>query len=76
MTIRSKWKMSEERRLSEGSREFSFQPVYSNDPKHENKAYWDATPQGTFKMIITNKDAWVFEFGKEYYLDISEAPAS
>lgn len=49
--------------------------VYSADPNHENKAFWDASPGGNFKLswINTNVD---FEVGKEYYLDITEAPES
>jgi hypothetical protein len=49
-------------------------PVYSPDPDHENKAFWDATPGGTIQMYITNKSAFAgFELGKEYYVDFTPA---
>ena len=72
-TIRAKFKLDEVRITSQQFRQFEFSPVYSNDPNHENKAFWDATPNGKLVLGITNKSAWVFEHGKEYYLDITEA---
>lgn len=50
---------------------YKFAAVYSNDPNHENKAFWDATPSAELSMTITNADAQVFELGQEYYLDFS-----
>ncbi|HQT97979.1 MAG TPA: hypothetical protein PK416_08895 [Thermodesulfobacteriota bacterium] len=51
-------------------------PVYSEDPNHENKAFWDATPSGTIEMNINNPKAFgQFELGKEYYIDFTPAPA-
>lgn len=51
-------------------------PVYSDDPKSENKAWCDATPSGTFEMMINNPAAiGKFEKGKEYYLDFTPAGA-
>lgn len=47
--------------------------VYSEDPNHENKAFWDATPSGYLQMSIKSSAAEMFEVGKEYYLDISPA---
>lgn len=51
--------------------------VYSNDPNHENKAFSDATPSGSVELTIQgNKPAaTMFEAGKEYYVDFTEAPA-
>jgi len=47
-------------------------PVYGNgDPNHENTKFWTATPSGHFKLECIVPD--LFEVGKEYYLDISEA---
>jgi len=44
--------------------------VYSNDPTSENKRFWDATPQASFDMIITNPEALnLFTQGEEYYVD-------
>ncbi len=75
-TIRAKFKLNEEQRF-EGlaSRRYKFGTVYSNAPDSENKAFWDATPQGSIEMTVTNKDAWpFFELGREYYLDFTPAP--
>lgn len=54
-----------------------FRPVYgNNDPKHENTAFWRATPSGEVKLGTVNPEAWAqFELGKEYYLDFSAAAA-
>jgi len=46
-TIRAKFKCTEEQRFEGKVRNYKFAPVYSNDPNHENKAFWDATPSGT-----------------------------
>lgn len=52
----------------------TFAPVYSSDPKHENKSFWDATPSGTIQMWISNPAAFSqFELGKEYYVDFTPA---
>jgi hypothetical protein len=49
-------------------------PVYSNDEGSENRAFWNATPNGSLSMTINNAAAFkAFELGKEYYLDITEA---
>lgn len=40
----------------------------------ENKAFWDATPNGRLEMTITNVAAAdQFEPGKSYYLDFTPA---
>lgn len=40
----------------------------------ENKAFWDATPNGELTMVITNPAAKdYFKVGTAYYLDFSEA---
>lgn len=51
-------------------------PVYSSDPGHENKAFWDATPSGKIEMYINNPDAFQFfaeRLGGEYYVDFTPA---
>lgn len=51
-------------------------PVYSQDPSHENKAFWDATPSGLIEMSINNPTAFDFfakRMGKEFYIDFAEA---
>lgn len=51
--------------------------VYHNDdPNHENSKFNEASPNGDFKMAV-DKSVYKGENptpGKEYYLDISEAP--
>ena len=51
------------------------QPVYSNDPDHENKRFWDASPGGELRLNVVNLEAAEhFELNKEYYLDFTAAP--
>lgn len=50
---------------------YKFRAVYSNDPAHENKTFWDATPSAELSMTITNPAGQVFELGREYYLDFT-----
>lgn len=57
---------------------WNFSAVYHNDDKdHENFKFTEATPSGTLTMSVDN-DVYHGahpEQGKEYYLDITEAPA-
>jgi len=54
------------------SRKIVLAPVYSQDPLHENKAFWDATPSGEISMTINNpRAAEFFKPGQEYYIDFS-----
>lgn len=48
-----------------------FSPVYSTDPRHENKRFWDATPGGKLTLNFINEMPW--EIGGEYYMDIMKA---
>lgn len=51
-------------------------PVYSSDPNHENKTFWDATPNGSIEMYIQNQAAFDFfteKMGGEYYVDFTRA---
>jgi len=42
--------------------------VYADS--EENKRFWDATPQASFVMTITNPEALnLFTQGEEYYVD-------
>ncbi|MBP1967569.1 hypothetical protein [Paenibacillus aceris] len=64
MSVRAKFKV-EAKDLGEQGRVL-FRPVYSTDPGHENKAFWDATLAGEISMWISNKAAFAgFELGKE-----------
>lgn len=50
-------------------------PVYSTDPGHENKAFWDATPNGSISLDVVNPAGWApFELEHEYYVDFTDAP--
>lgn len=48
-------------------------PVYSDDPNHENKAFWDATPAGLINMTIKSGAADNFRPGMEFYVDFTQA---
>lgn len=49
-------------------------PVYSTDPMHENKKFWDATPNGKIELGVVNPGGYEqFELGREYYVDFTEA---
>lgn len=49
-------------------------PVYSTDPEHENKKFWDATPNGKLEMTVANEDVLgVFDVGREFYIDFTPA---
>lgn len=56
------------------SRRITLRAVYSDDPAHENRAFWQATPTGFLDMSITNPAAFEqFERGAEYYIDFERA---
>lgn len=47
-------------------------PVYSADPEHENKKFWDATPSGSIVLNINNPEAAdAFILGEEHYVDFT-----
>lgn len=48
----------------------TLRPVYAGGgASEEDKAFWDATPNGELHMTITNTAAVeTFEIGKDYYL--------
>lgn len=72
-TVRAKFRVSKLDKFDQGTR-VEMAPVYSEDPKHENKHFWDATPSGRLDMVIKNEAAAeLFEEGKEYYLDFAPA---
>lgn len=49
--------------------EAEFSAVYDGSP--ENEAFYDATPSGSLKIGTYKED--IFEVGKDYFIDISEA---
>ena len=49
-------------------------PVYSDDPNSENKAFWEATPCGSLTLSTINEDAAKqFKVWQGYYLDFTPA---
>lgn len=61
-----------------GNKEIQLGAVWSSDPNHENRKYWEATPSGAITLNIkSDKPAahW-FKPGKEYYVTFEEAPDS
>lgn len=55
--------------------EVTLRPVYAGaEASDEDKAFWEATPNGELHMIITNTAAAeTFEIGKDYYLTFEPA---
>lgn len=52
-------------------------PVGGNDASPENKAFWNATPQGKIELGVINPEAWShFELGREYYVEFTLDPSS
>ncbi len=72
-TVRAKFVVLDAR--NDGySETVSMIPVYSTDPEHENKKFWDATPSGKLDLYIQNPAAFgIFHQGQEYYLDFTKA---
>lgn len=49
-------------------------PVTADDENPENRAFWEASPNGKIEMSINNPaGAEVFELGKSYYVDFTPA---
>tara|TARA_R100001143_G_scaffold63314_1_gene69676 strand:- start:3370 stop:3636 length:267 start_codon:yes stop_codon:yes gene_type:complete len=49
-------------------------PVYSDDPKSENRRFWEASPSGALELCCANPAAVEqFKLGGEYYLDFTPA---
>lgn len=69
-TIRAKFNVASITKYGNGGgMQVTLYPVTSGSD--ENKAFWQATPQGEIKMHIDNPNA-VFELG-EYYVDFTPA---
>jgi hypothetical protein len=47
-------------------------PVYSQDPMHENKYFWDMTPSGAFNVTVSKEKGRFFQVGHEYYFEIHQ----
>jgi len=74
MTVRAKMR-AYVTKFQNGDAQVSMNAVYSNDPLSENKAFSDATPNGTVTLVIANGKAAAsfFESGAEYYVDFTKA---
>jgi hypothetical protein len=52
----------------------SMQPVSSDDPNHENKQYWAATPAGSIYLGVNNQEAFAgYSNGDEVYVTFEKA---
>lgn len=75
MTVRCKFYCSEVTKRKGWDKEKPFLYVAKFSPvtsgSEENKRFYDCTPSGGLELGIIKQD--LFEVGKEYYLDISEA---
>jgi len=74
-SIRSKFIVSSVTKYNNsGAASVKLQPVYSADPASENKAFWDATPNGSIELHIQNPAAAErFVPGQAYYVDFTPA---
>lgn len=73
MGTRAKFKCNTVATHAGGKKDVHMSPVSDGSP--ENKSFWAASPGGDFKLTWVNADV-DFTPGKEYFLDISEAPAA
>lgn len=79
MVVRAKFKVQTIQDSADGEgqvhgRRVMLHPVYSDDPEHENRAFWQATPTGLIDMFISNPAAFEqFETGQEFYIDFTRA---
>jgi hypothetical protein len=73
--VRAKFACGATGTTSAGDTVVKMHAVYSTDPDGENRAFTDATPNGTFQITIAagKPAAAFFEVGREYYLDITQA---
>lgn len=73
-TVRAKCRVNSITLHTHGQTDVRMTPVYSQDPNHENKKFWDATPSGEIALNITKPEAaQAFEVGVEYYVDFTKA---
>ncbi len=64
--VRAKFTCTKVKEYPGGGGEVWMTPVFSDDPTHENKAFWDATPSGSIQLNINNPKAMAhFTEGKE-----------
>lgn len=75
MSVRAKFKVTTKAPAAGGVvGAIGLSPVYSTDPNHENKTFWDATPSGKVELYISNPVAFAqFDLDAEYYIDFTKA---
>lgn len=80
MTVRAKFKVAKIESSLNGYQEMRtivLVPVYgaTDDPTHENAAFWTYTPSGEIRLGTINPEAWQqFDLGASYYIDFTPAP--
>lgn len=74
MTVRAKFRVTEVAQTLNGVK-LKASPVYSQDPKSENSAFWEASPSGEFWVEGTKPDIFNgFVPGDMIYIDVTKAP--
>lgn len=70
--VRAKFEctLAENAGSKDGNSRFGFLPVYSGS--EENDRFFASTPSGNIVLDVTN-EAVIFEVGKKYYVDFTEA---
>lgn len=52
--------------------DYLLSPVFPSKSSPENTVFWDATPSGSFRVVVAKNKGKLFTCGRDYYLDISE----
>lgn len=71
MASRAKFHVTAVTEYPGNARKIELMPVTSGS--EENKSFWEYTPSGKIELSISGKSQAVFEVGKAYYVDFSEA---
>lgn len=76
MAVRAKFRVKSKLETEYGT-VVKMHAVYSSDPSHENKQFAEASPHGSFEMMIKREGPHGhFVVGEEYYLDFIKAARS
>lgn len=72
--IRAKFYVNSKTEMHDGNHQINLLAVFSPDPNHENRKYWEATPNGQISMTIAKPEVVsLLTVGQEYYVDITPA---
>lgn len=77
MKVRTKFRLSEVHQIcwNKDTRRYVFEAIY-DDSIPEDQRFSQATPSGTFTMMVTNPTVHAqYELGKFYYFDSTPVPA-